>query len=1704
MATHNRRQSGLWAQNNDGFFSQLSGPSALLSSNSASVPEGPYQYYQSPQPRSQDQAQDGRRTFSDRSGNEPPMASPTSQSRSSQAPHQPALTVDPNFVPPNMRSKPWFEEAMTPRTAPEFPLAIPLAMQPQIKPQRQGSSASETKRRGSVPDKSPLQNLEVWSKDEKRARVERAEGRVAREKSGNGYRAASDSAAMAQRSRQSSGGPMSPTYMASPTNAGAERIPPSSRKENLAQHVFPNQAKAIDRGQTRARVSTDGDIATRTRIKEGGWAGLNNGAAYDHVAAERGRLAYERRKNQMQAQAIMSGESPISPVSREGQSGSLRVQKREDDGYKAEKKKKDEHNHIKSDRMASVKQERQAAEKYDDPDPIPPEQVRTEGDGVPYSIPPQTAAGQQAREQVGFGNGDVQKDHHRFGGMFHRDHRQHRSYTPEPFLDEWRQAKVAKLTVEDLDLDAAVKASQKEGGDAAWWEKGRRVSSSGSASRGAPPNMAQYDGPYEEQANGFKPRLYLKCGPLLRYTGMRKETSQSRSGRAVEKEVWRGSVMILTEDDQSDVSTAPVLRMFAQQMDLMPPPPAHLDSHELPPEFEDPVAGQVKLSRTGRALYVRPVHDIDPSVDLSREENNEGLYAATRTSVLGPQTSGPDGRQSQHITFQDKSRIKRQDGEKAGRFREVKAVKLHSERGHTFWRFSIEVELASKQTRVAYRINNGPAVAFWVPGKGDTMNIMFHSCNGFSMSVDSDTFSGPDPLWRDVLNRHQSKPFHVMLGGGDQVYNDAVMRDTELFKEWLQMKNPEHKHHADFTPAMQNELEEFYLNRYAMWFSQGLFGMANSQIPMVNIWDDHDIIDGFGSYPHHFMATRVFTGLGAIAHKYYMLFQHQSLVAETEKDEPSWLLGRSPGPYINQLSRSVFLHLGRKIAFLGLDCRTERMRDEILSQETYDVVFDRLRAELHKDETKHLIVLLGVPIAYPRLNFLENILTSRVMDPIKALGRKGMLGGFVNKFDGGVEILDDLDDHWTAKHHKAERNWLIQELQDLAREKSIRITILGGDVHLAAIGQFYSAKDLAIPKDKDWRYMPNVISSAIVNTPPPNMMADVLNKRNKVHKLDRDTEEVMIPMFSHDVDSSRRNNQALMPRRNFCVISEYVPGNTPPGSPKLEAADGQGGEDGAFGPNGGGNKDRRFPPGSMKRAMSQGPMSIVRRLSGSSKKRPSFDMAQPLSRDGSIQRANSLQQQSTNGDKGYFPSKPTAQRPSLDASATQRRPSFHRAPTDLSKKASRAAAARIGTDGNADGRAPGHIDLEDGLDVSLCVEIDQHDPIGRTIPYRLLVPALWCDGPNRLAGMAGGGVPAGVNEGQNAGFTGGMVQDEHEEGGRGLDRKKRLSLLERLKSMRRREQKSDEREEEWSQSDSEEEIQLRHHDERQQQQHEPRRDQLDGDDGYRPPPPAKAASTNPADALGLSTTGRGAVQHQRSDPQEPVLSTAGRQSMDGATRNFHQAQSVGYNQRAQRGQQTQSQTQSQSQSQSQSTQANSMPRQVLTKPPPVQQPHVQHHLFHHQTQHAEAYKQGLSLAGPPIGAHQRQQQTQRQTSASSTNGAFIPTNGRPGGLSNNPYPSVGLKNGAGPYRHSSAPVGGPLYQQQGQARGGAKRYDEYDDEGYSHEDEYDDDDEAGYGQGRGKERRGSKAERFFGLVGGSEGKEGRTGSLKGRGWKVWK
>ena len=244
--------------------------------------------------------------------------------------------------------------------------------------------------------------------------------------------------------------------------------------------------------------------------------------------------------------------------------------------------------------------------------------------------------------------------------------------------------------------------------------------------------------------------------------------------------------------------------------------------------------------------------------------------------------------------------------------------------------------------------------------------------------------------------------------------------------------------------------------------------------------------------------------------------------------------------------------------------------------------------------------------------------------------------------------------------------------------------------------------------------MANIVSSAIVNTPPPNNMADILNRRNKTHHLDGDTDEDMIPMFTHDVNGKLRNNKRLLPRRNWCSIREYYPGSTPPPTPPHSEA--QTPSDGS-----------PPPPTRLQRTLSltRGdvkPGNLIRRLSG---RGPPTSNEYPLSN-----KYDTGDSPSSPTSDGYFP--PQAKTPQRAATISGRsdqrhssaplpRPgNFHRRPTNMSEK----AAARGGDEDDM----TGHINLEHGLDVVLNCEVNQKDPAGITVPYRLLVPALWYEG----------------------------------------------------------------------------------------------------------------------------------------------------------------------------------------------------------------------------------------------------------------------------------------------------------------------------------------------------------------------------------------
>lgn len=537
-----------------------------------------------------------------------------------------------------------------------------------------------------------------------------------------------------------------------------------------------------------------------------------------------------------------------------------------------------------------------------------------------------------------------------------------------------------------------------------------------------------------------------------------------------------------------------------------------------------------------------------------------------------------------------------------------RADKLYEDLDKAFWRFLIHVPFQQFEARWQYEVHGltytdeskqRKPQNFVVPSAAQSMRILFHSCNGFSVGTDVDAWSGP-ALWNDVLRMHEQRPFHVMLGGGDQIYNDGVRVDGPL-KPWTAISNPHKRREFPFDEKMRADCDEYYFNNYVRWYGHAPFSTANGQIPQVNIWDDHDIIDGFGSYTDRFMRCAVFRGIGGVAYKYYMLFQHhmappkstfttdapqttsvgpdgtdidpaqlkKTFVMTDDVEDPSYIIGQKPGPYVEERSRSIFTQLGARIAFCGIDARLERTRHQINYPETYTMIFDRLSKEFAANkELKHLILLLGVPIAYPRLQWLENILSSPIIGPIKFLNKRfGFAGGLFNQFDGSVDLLDDLDDHYTAHQHKHERRDLIHRLQEFSKQHSARVTILGGDVHLAAIGRFYSNPKLGVPAEQDFRYMPNVISSAITNKPPPQAVANLLAKRNKIHHLDHDTDETLLEIFDRDprpagkangltsngaangaangatadIEVKKKTadaNHATMPSRNYAIICE--------------------------------------------------------------------------------------------------------------------------------------------------------------------------------------------------------------------------------------------------------------------------------------------------------------------------------------------------------------------------------------------------------------------------------------------------------------------------------------------------------------------------------------------------------------------------------------
>jgi hypothetical protein len=390
--------------------------------------------------------------------------------------------------------------------------------------------------------------------------------------------------------------------------------------------------------------------------------------------------------------------------------------------------------------------------------------------------------------------------------------------------------------------------------------------------------------------------------------------------------------------------------------------------------------------------------------------------------------------------------------------------------GLKFWRFDLDVPLRASGQTVAYRVlGTNEEWSFEVPAKGAQPKFAYVSCNGFSSLKLMKSVDDKNALWKDIAKRHRAAAtsrdrYQVLLMGGDQVYADAMWDMVPPLRAWNQLPwsvddkpNPEKLKPAapDLVAGLQ---EHFYKTMYCDRWSQPEVREVLARIPTIMMWDDHDIMDGWGSYPDEQLQSPVYRLIFQIAQECFELFQLQGT-----KDDRVFIRGAC---YSQLYDFGV-------LAILVPDLRSERTLDRVLSENSWKAIYATLDA-IEGPRTKgggcsQLMVMSSIPVMHARFGQVETIL------------------GWT---PGQQEMEDDLHDHWSSRPHRAERLRLIHRLFAFVDAQGTRVTIVSGDVHVAAHASIVFARDGSDPYGDA---LVQLTSSAVVHPAPPAIMQFALN-----------------------------------------------------------------------------------------------------------------------------------------------------------------------------------------------------------------------------------------------------------------------------------------------------------------------------------------------------------------------------------------------------------------------------------------------------------------------------------------------------------------------------------------------------------------------------------------------------------------------------------
>lgn len=272
----------------------------------------------------------------------------------------------------------------------------------------------------------------------------------------------------------------------------------------------------------------------------------------------------------------------------------------------------------------------------------------------------------------------------------------------------------------------------------------------------------------------------------------------------------------------------------------------------------------------------------------------------------------------------------------------------------------------------------------------------------------------------------------LIIGTGDQIYTDADYHsevNENTISAWA------HKCNNPYNLLDKVEYSN-HLNRcYSHFYSFDCFRNTYDKIISLNVWDDHEIRDGWGSHGDEYDPQNDQIEYYKLSREAYIKHQYAPGPNDIDKYDQS---------NNHSLQQKATIN-GKRIFAFDLRSNRDICKNQVIDENQLADFFDWC------DQTpngKEVIIISSIPLFYEQTKTAISI------------GKKLAKG----------ELTDDIADAWSSDFNIFQRNQILEKLIQL-RERNIKPIIVSGDVHIGGlITVYYKDKDAGLNKNKKLCY----------------------------------------------------------------------------------------------------------------------------------------------------------------------------------------------------------------------------------------------------------------------------------------------------------------------------------------------------------------------------------------------------------------------------------------------------------------------------------------------------------------------------------------------------------------------------------------------------------------------------------------------------------